>query len=131
MWVKRDTEGYIVERLRWPPLDGRGYELLPDDHPDLRKRSPERMKRMLADAVQSHLDARARERGYDNIFTACTYAEEPAVPAFQAEGKAYREWRSLVWAKCYELLADVESGKRAIPTVSDVIAAIPLLELPS
>jgi hypothetical protein len=37
----------------------------------------------LTGAVQSHLDTVARSYGYDNVFTACTYADEPAVPRFQ------------------------------------------------
>jgi hypothetical protein len=39
-------------------------------------------------AIQRWLDVAAQERGYDNVFTACTYAEEPAVPKFQAEGQS-------------------------------------------
>ena len=38
--------------------------------------------------------AKARELGYTNIFTAVTYADEAAVPQFQREGQALREWRS-------------------------------------
>lgn len=53
-------------------------------------------------AVQARLDSHAQSWGYDNIFTACTYAEEPEVPQFQAEGQALRAWRSATWAVCYE-----------------------------
>src|SRR5690606_28101460 len=66
--------------------------------------------------VQAHMDDAARAYRYDDIKTACTYADEPAVPRFQAEGQAFRAWRSLVWAKCYEILDDVQTGKLAIPT---------------
>jgi len=52
-------------------------------------------------AVQARLDTHAQSWGYDNIFTACTYADEPAVPQFQAEGQALRAWRSATWAVCY------------------------------
>lgn len=54
--------------------------------------------------VQAHLDAAARELRYDSIESAITYADEPVVPKFQAEGQAFRTWRSLVWAKCYAIL---------------------------
>lgn len=80
---------------------------------------------VLTAAVQSHLDAAARARGYDNIFTACTYADEPAVAQFQAEGKIFRAWRSLVWAYCAQALADVTSGTRIEPSAAELIAELP------
>lgn len=76
-------------------------------------------------AVQAHLDATASALGYDSIFTAVTYAEEPAVPKFQQEGKALRAWRSLVWGACEQILADVKAGKRAAPTQEALIAELP------
>lgn len=83
------------------------------------------------DAVQHLLDSRAQAYGYDSIASAVTYAEEPAVPKFQAEGQAFRAWRSLVWAYGYEQLALVESGQRPAPTIPDFIAELPPLELPA
>lgn len=79
----------------------------------------------IASAVQSHLDAAAQSLGYDDIKTAVTYADEPSVPRFQAEGQALRAWRSLVWAKCYQLLDEVQSGMRGRMTPDQVIAELP------
>lgn len=59
------------------------------------------LQRQAVQAIQLLLDAQAQAWGYDNIFTACTYADEPAVPQFQAEGQALRAWRSATWAACY------------------------------
>ena len=81
-------------------------------------------------AVQSHMDAVAKDLGYDDIKTAVTYADEPAVPKFQAEGQALRAWRSLVWAKCYELLDEVKSGTRGVMTAEEVLAELPKFEMP-
>lgn len=84
-----------------------------------------------ARAIQAYLDRRARQRGYDSIFTAVTYADEPAVATFQAEGRAYRAWRSLVWEKCYAILAEIQAGTRAAPRdLAEIIAELPVLELP-
>lgn len=80
---------------------------------------------LIANAVQSHLDATARAIGYDDIRSAVTYADEPAVPRFQADGIKLRRWRSLVWAKCYELLAQVEAGKLEPLTPAQVIELLP------
>jgi hypothetical protein len=81
------------------------------------------------DAVQSHMDSAARDRGYDDIKTAVTYADEPAVPKFQQEGIAFRAWRSLCWAYCYDVLDAVQSGERAQPELADLIAELPALSL--
>ena len=76
-------------------------------------------------AVQRHLDAKAEEFNYDNMWTAVTYAEEPAVPKFQNDGRALRAWRSLVWQKCYEILAEVNNNVRPAPTLEELIAELP------
>jgi len=76
-------------------------------------------------AVQFHLDAAAKSLGYDDIKTAVTYADEPAVPKFQADGQALRAWRSLVWAHAYATLDAVEDGEREQPTIEEFIAELP------
>lgn len=86
-------------------------------------------KAIYAAAVQTVLDDAAKLDGYDNIATAISYAEEPAVPKFQNDGKRYREWRSLVWAYVYEQLDLVMDGTREKPTVVELLAELPPLPL--
>ncbi len=76
-------------------------------------------------AVQTLLDDKAKTKGYDSIFTACSYADEDAVLKFQLEGKAFRVWRSCVWEKCYAVLADVEQGKLPMPSIAELIIMLP------
>ena len=85
----------------------------------------------LTAAVQAHLDSAAQAAGYDTIYTAVSYADEPAVPKFQIEGAAFRAWRSLVWAVANTLRAEVEAGTRPVPTATQLIAELPTLTLPS
>lgn len=80
-------------------------------------------------AVQSQLDSTANQWGYDSIGNAVTYAEEPAVPKFQAEGQAFRAWRSACWDYCYGQLDAVTSGQRQMPTIEQLISELPPLEL--
>ncbi|WKN20789.1 hypothetical protein [Azotobacter vinelandii] len=80
-------------------------------------------------AVQAHLDAEARALGYDDIRSAVTYADEPAVPKFQAEGIAFRSWRSLCWDYCYAQLAAVDAGEREAPTAAQLVSELPALEI--
>ena len=102
-------------------------------HGTLRKKTAnelaEETKQQLVSIVQNHMDAAAQALGYDDIKTAVTYAEEPSVPKFQVEGLAFRTWRSLVWAKCYEILEAVLTGGRQVPTATDLLAELPVLTL--
>jgi len=82
------------------------------------------IKSRLTSAIQSMLDETAKERGYDSILSLCTYATSTNAK-FAAEGQAAVEWRDEVWAKGYAILADVESGARAIPTVDELLAELP------
>lgn len=87
------------------------------------------IKKRLSICVQAHLDAQAQSMGYDSIFTAATYADEPAIAKFQAEGKALRAWRSAVWASCYETLDAVTNGVLPVPTAQDLITSLPAFVL--
>lgn len=80
-------------------------------------------------AVQAMMDAKAQERRYDNILSACTYATSTQAK-FQAEGQACVAWRDAVWSKCYELMADVDSGTLAQPTIDELLAMLPAMEWP-
>lgn len=82
------------------------------------------------DAVQSMLDTKVKERRYDNIISACTYAT-CAVPPFAAEGQACVAWRGAVWSKAYELLGQVEHGVIPQPTVPELLAMLPQLVWPT
>lgn len=113
-----------------------GQRIVPDENgcPVLADQPPltaDEIKTALSVAVQDHMDAAAKAAGYDDIKSAVTYAEEPAVAKFQAEGLAFRAWRSLVWAACYAVMADVETGARPVPTALELIAELPVLELPA
>lgn len=80
----------------------------------------------LTNAVQHVLDAKAQELNYDSCLSVCSYIDT-GVARFDAEGKAFRAWRSAVWAKGYEILAQVQAGQRAIPTEAELIAELPQL----
>jgi hypothetical protein len=85
----------------------------------------------LTGAVQSHLDTVARSYGYDNAWTACTYADEPAVPRFQQEGASIRAWRSAVWAACHTVMDTVQAGHLPVPTAEELISGLPELVIPT
>ena len=78
----------------------------------------------LAAAVQGHLDATARAKGYDSALSCVTYINS-TVPQYKAEATAMRDWRDAVWLRCYEVLAEVQAGARAVPTEAQLIALLP------
>jgi hypothetical protein len=115
-WCTETQLGYVVERDEY-------YEVvaIPPHVP-----TAEEIQKMLTDGVQAYMDTKAQERGYDNIHTACSYANSTD-EVFKAEGTACLAWRDSVWRKCYNILDEVKTGKRAIPTFEEVIAALPVL----
>lgn len=117
-------EAWSVVDLPAEPAPGAPPELEP-----VELTFEERLK-VLQSAVQLHLDVTAKSFGYDDIASAVSYAEEPAVPKFQLEGKALRAWRSLVWATCYELLNQVQNGELDEPALPELIAALPGFDAP-
>lgn len=111
-------EGQSQGKLIQADINGR--PVLADPPPP----TPDQIIAGMTSAVQSHLDAKARERNYDGILSLCTYATS-VIPKFAAEGQAGVEWRDAVWAKCYEILADVQAGTRPTPTAEQLIAELP------
>ncbi len=77
-----------------------------------------------SNAIQAHLDAKARERQYDGIQTAITYRDDPN-PQFAAEGEALFAWRSAVWTYSTSELKKVMAGEREQPSVAEFIAELP------
>jgi hypothetical protein len=80
-------------------------------------------------AVQARLDDFARTRGYDGILSACSYASSTNAK-FSAEGQYCVSARDKTWAKCYAIMAEVESGKRQMPTLGEIMAELPVLSWP-
>ena len=83
----------------------------------------------LTRSVQEHLDSKAQERNYDNIHTACTYINS-SDSVFASEAYALLLWRDKVWRECYYILDDVKAGRRPIPSVSELLAELPVFSWP-
>ena len=72
--------------------------------------------------VQEYLDKTVQSRNYDNIASACSYANSTD-PIFAAEGKACVAWRD-----CYQIQDNVIKGLSGIPTADELISNLPVLE---
>lgn len=80
-------------------------------------------------AVQGLLDGAVQQRNYDNILSACSYADSSA-PRFKAEGQACLAWRDAVWVAFYDKLAALQAGTLMRPSIADFIASLPALNWP-
>lgn len=85
------------------------------------------LQRAIVDATQKRLDDFAQARGYDGILSASTYVASQ-IPRFAQDGRIAVQLRDLTWAKLYELMGDVESGKRSMPAnYSEIEVDLPVL----
>ena len=75
-------------------------------------------------AIQEYIDSQAKNRGYDSIVSACSYAGY--TNEFQTEAVSLGVWRSAVWTKAYQVQADVEAVTIPMPTVDELIAMLPI-----
>lgn len=92
-------------------------------------------------AIQAALDAKANERGYSSIKSACAYASPVAISAsspvntlrekFRQEGNALQEWMSEVWATAYMHQAAVLAGDEECPTIEEAVLLMPTFVWPS
>ena len=118
--IEGQSSGKVIK------ADKKGRPILQDPPPP----TAEQIVAQYTAAVQKRLDDFARTRGYDGIMSAATYATS-TVPKFKAEGQYAVEARDATWAKCYEVLAAVESGSRPMPTLDKLLADLPVLKWPN
>lgn len=84
---------------------------------------------VLRTVVQMHLDATVKERGYDDILTACSYATDKNV-IFRKEGTACLNWRSEVRTALNAVVEAIKEKPRSVPTAEELIAELPTLLWP-
>ena len=77
--------------------------------------------------VQDYMDKAVQARGYDDVFTCISYVDSTD-EIFRREAQAVLAWRDKVWRMWYEVLAEVNAGKRAVPSEAELLAMLPKLE---
>lgn len=91
-------------------------------------KTPEEVQADVIEKTQKRMDDFAATRNYNGILSLCTYATSTNAK-FAAEGQYGVELRDATWAKCYEILGEVEAGTRPLPSGYEEIA--PELPVPS
>ena len=77
--------------------------------------------------IEAWMNTVVAERDYDSIDTCIARYTDSPNPKYAQEAKAVKDWNTMVWNKCWDILAEVKEGKRAIPTLKEVIAELPVL----
>lgn len=80
------------------------------------------------DALEAHYDAVAQTKRYDNRLTCALRAGYPG--PFQSEGIAFAIWMDECNAYAYEVMNQVLSGRRGMPTIEGLIAELPSIDWP-
>jgi hypothetical protein len=79
-----------------------------------------------AAAIQSHIDATAKARGYADGVACASYVAS-TVPAWADEARLFIAWRDAVWVYAYQQLAAVQTGARPMPEVATIIGELPAI----
>lgn len=92
--------------------------------------TPAGAKFYISQAVNQHIDATVAQREYNSIDSMPKYL--PSTNArYAAEAAAAVAWCTAVWEKVEEIQNEVQSGQRPIPSVTEVIAELPVIQWPN
>jgi hypothetical protein len=95
------------------------------------QRRVELLKQSIVASTQARLDDFAKTRNYDSILSATTYATS-TIAKFQQEGQYAVSVRDQTWQKLYQILQEVETGARPIPSsFQDIEPLLPPLAWPN
>lgn len=81
-------------------------------------------------AIEDHIDDVASSRGYSSAVSLASYTQSTH-PGWSAEAIAFVAWRDAVWEYAYGELAKVQGAQRSAPTVSELLAELPVIAWPS
>lgn len=107
-----------------------GKILVPDGNGSYRLETPPLPQLTVEDyerEVDRYLLRTANEKGYDNAYTCLSYLNSTN-QKWKHEAEVFNSFRDSVWVKCHEILDGVTEGRINQPTISEVIAALPVIE---
>lgn len=81
-------------------------------------------------AIDAHVQATARSRGYNDANSCASYVADPN-PAWAAEAAAFIAWRSAVYGAAFTALAAVQAGEMPPPSVEEFVASLPAMVWPA
>lgn len=121
------TEDMLAKLVLKGKLSAMDYAEIVGNAMDLTALTEQQIQKYFEDAIEAYMTSVVQTRNYRDIHTAASYVNSTN-EKFAKEGAACNKWRDDVWNKCYEILGEVKSGFRPIPTLEEVIAELPLLD---
>lgn len=109
--------------------DGISYEMTGREIKAVTFPKPEETISDYEAAVQSFVDATARERQFRDGVTLASYIGSTE-PRWASEAKAFVAWRDGVWLYAYDELGKVQSGARSRPTIEQFMAELAPISWP-
>ncbi|MEN5297747.1 hypothetical protein ABE530_05250 [Brucella sp. TWI559] len=79
--------------------------------------------------IQTMIDAKARERQYDNGSTLASYVNS-TIKQWSIEAQSFVAWRDAVWLYALSELDKVQKGERGQPTIEKFMAELPPFRWP-
>lgn len=83
-----------------------------------------------AAAVQAVIDRVAKEAGYNGPATLAGYSTS-TVEAWRNQALVFVAWRDAVWLSVYAQQSAVAQGSEPAPTISQIVAGLPVIEWPT
>lgn len=83
------------------------------------------LKDILSYKVQHTLDELAREYGYDDITSVCSY-KDSSVERFASEAAYFIKLRDETWLKLISIFEQVDSGKKKMPSFEELLSELPI-----
>lgn len=77
-------------------------------------------------ALEQYCDNVAQSRKYDNRFTCSLRAGYPG--PFQEEGRTFAVWMDTCNAAAYQILHEVSTGEREVPSKEELISLLPPIQ---
>jgi hypothetical protein len=85
-------------------------------------------------AIDNYIDKVAKDKGYGRAgvspsVSCLGYAayENP----YQAEAVAFGQWIASLWPVVHQIVYDVETGVRPVPTLAEIFSELPMMEWPA
>lgn len=135
-WQYSVRDGVIQIKDKWYTNYSLGPKFESEEERDkyIAQKTAERIastQNQILEATQKRLDDFAATRYYNSILSACTYATS-AVPQFKSDGQYCVNARDMTWGKLYEMLGEVQAGKRPMPaSFAAIEPELPKLEWPA
>lgn len=117
-----------MSRYVYDAMSGAVQELPDNPVEQMQQPTPAELQARYTALLDAHIDAKARERGYDSRVTCALRAGYPG--PFQTEGQAFAPWMDDCYEKGQQVLADVTAGTRQMPTPEAFIAELPPMVWP-